>query len=250
MLILGPLISRAQEKPAGDITSGTITFEEKIKIDIKLEGVPAEMADKIPKERKSVKLLHFTPAATLFEDGKNVDDDMMMEQGEGIRVRMMGSADNKLYTNLKENKIIEQRDFMNRMFLIERSPVERNWKITGNQKVILGYPCMEATTQDTAGIKTTVWFAPGLSVKGGPANLGNLPGMVLEADINNGSRTYIAQTIDPVSEADLDLQKPKNGKKVSEKEYNELVAEKMKEMGIEGGQPGSGGAQVRIMIKN
>lgn len=238
-----------QEKSAAVITSGKITYEEKIKLEIKLEGDAARFADNFPKERKSEKVLLFTNEATLFEDGKNIREDMVAEHTEGIRIKIAGSGENKIFTDLKNNRVIEQRDFMNRIFLIEKPMQEANWKVTGNQKVILGYPCMEAFRQDTAGVKTVVWFAPSLSIKGGPAGFCNLPGMVLEADVNSGSRTYLAKSVEPVSPEELKLQKPKEGKKMTEEEYRAVVSEKMKEMGINEGQPGSGGAQMHIIIK-
>lgn len=237
-----------QEKTAGAVDSGKITYEEKIKLDIKLEGDAAQFASMLPKERKSTKVLSFTPDASLFEETKDINEEMAVDQGGGVRIRVVASGENKIYTDLKGGKILEQRDFMNRIFLIEKDFPVTGWKITGNQKVVLGYPCMEAFRQDTAGIKTTVWFAPALTVKAGPGEFSNLPGMVLEVDINEGSHTYLARTIEPVRAGDLKLQKPKDGKKVSEEEFRVVMAEKMKEMGIEEGNS-DGGTHVRIMIK-
>lgn len=242
-------ITWGQEKSAAEIKSGKITYEEKIKLEIKLEGDAARFAESIPKERKSQKVLLFTNEATLFEDGKNIPEDIATEHSEGITIKIAGSGENKIYTDLKNNKVIEQRDFMNRIFLIEKPIPEVNWKVTGNQKVILGYSCMEAFRQDTAGAETVVWFAPSLKIKGGPAEFCNLPGMVLEADINSGSRTYLAKSVEPVSPDDLKIEKPKEGKKITEDEYKAVVSAKMKEMGIDGSQPGSGGTQMHIIIK-
>lgn len=246
--LLFTLLVRGQNTAPADLKSGKIIFEEKLKIEIKLEGDAAAYADMLPKERKTEKALTFSEDASLYEVNKSVEEDMEMAQEEGMRIRMVVSGDNKIYTDLKNLKILEQRDFMNRMFLVEKPVPEMNWKVTGNQKIILGYPCMEAYKTDTAGVRTTVWFAPSLSIKGGPSEICNLPGMVLEADFNNGSRIYTAKSIESVPLKDLKLQRPKEGKPVSEKEFGDIVAAKMKEMGIENGQPGQN-VQMHIMIK-
>jgi GLPGLI family protein len=246
--MLSVLVS-GQDKAAPEIKSGKIYFEEKIKLDIKLEGDAAQMSDMFPKERKSEKILSFTNEATLFETGKDISEDMTQPQGEGVHIKMVTAGDSKIYTDLKNKKITEQRDFMNRMFLVEQEMPESDWKITGNQKIILGYPCMEAVKQDTAGAKTIVWFAPSLNIQGGPATFSNLPGMVLEVDVKDGTHTYIAKSIVPVEQGELRIKKPSDGKKVTEAEYHKIVADKMKEMGMENDNGGDG-AHVKIIIKN
>ncbi len=238
------LKSFGQEAGRAHLSSGKITFEEKVKIEIKLEGEAAALAPDLPKERTSQKLLSFNIDGSLFEELKTVDEDMTASQEGGVRVKMVIGSQSKIYTDLKNLKVIEQRDFMNRMFLIEKPVAEMNWKVTGNQKVILGYPCMEASRVDTAGAKTIVWFAPSIAVKSGPFGFCNLPGMVLEADINNGSRTYTAKSIEPVPANKLKVQRPKEGKQVTEGEFKEIVAARMKEMGVEGG-----GTQMHVIIR-
>ena len=240
-------VSSGQSHNTDALTSGKITYEEKMKLDIKIQGDAPQFAD-LPKERKAEKILTFTENATLFEDGMNKVDEEMGSHGDGnVRVRMVVSGENKIFTDLKNKIITDQKDFMNRIFLVEKKIPEPDWRITGNQKVILGYTCMEAVRQDTAGKKTAVWFAPSIAISGGPAGFCNLPGMVLEADINDGQRSLTAKSIEPVAKV-LQLQKPKEGKKVTEEEYKAIVAEKMKEMGVENG--GEGGNQVRIMIRH
>jgi len=239
-----------QEKSAAAIASGKIVYEEKIKLEIKLEGDAEQYASMLPKERKAEKVLLFTGDATLFEDSKSTGEDMAVQHGEGMVIRMVSSGDNKVYTDMKEGRVIEKRDFMNRIFLVEREMTDTKWKITGNQKVIIGYPCMEAFTLDTTGVKTAVWFAPSFGSKGGPGRLNNLPGMVLEADINDGQRTYVAISAEHVAPEVLKIEKPEGGKKVTEEEYSAIVEEKMKEMGVEEGSGGEGGSHIRIVIKN
>jgi GLPGLI family protein len=232
-------------------SSGKIIYEEKVKIEIKLEGEAAAMAANLPKERRMEKILTFNSDAMLFEDGnQNVEDDMVPQEQHGdgtMRIRMMVSGANKIYTDLSSKKIIDQRDFMNRIFLVEKDLPVTDWKISGNQKIILGYSCLEATKTDTSGIKTIAWFAPSINVSGGPAGLGSLPGMILEADINNGSRVYVSKSVQSLKPGEVKIQKPKDGRQVTEEEYRKIVAEKLKEMGVE---EGAGGNQMRVVIRH
>jgi|WetSurMetagenome_2_1015567.scaffolds.fasta_scaffold00002_7 GLPGLI family protein len=249
-LLLSCLTGIAQEKNPESITSGKVTFEEKIKIEIKLEGDAAQFAGMLPKERKTEKILSFTKDATLFEDGASMDEEMASDESDGtVKIRMMGSAENKIFTDLKDKKVIEQRDFMNRIFLVEKEMPSTSWKITGNQKNILGFTCMEAVKSDTTGNKIVAWFTPAININGGPSGLGNLPGMILEADFDGGQRTYTAKAIEPDTSGELRLKKPRDGKPVSESEFKAIVEAKMKEMGVEPGSGSGQGTHMQIVIK-
>jgi GLPGLI family protein len=234
-----------QGNSADTITSGKITYEQKVKFEFKRNGgdAPPPGMNMAPRERKSIKELLFTMDATLFEDGKATTDNMEMqpERGPGMMFGRMGREnDAKTYTDLTNNTIVEQHEFMNRFFCIEKPKTEEKWKVTGNQKAILGYQCFEAFTSDTGSVKTFVWFTPSISIKGGPAKYSNLPGMVLEVNVNNGSRTYVATSIVSVPSKKLKIERPE-GKKITEEEYKVMVDKKRKEMEQEFQQRGPGG---------
>lgn len=245
VLFLFSILTHAQ---AHQIISGKVIYEEMVKIDIRFEGDASAMASNLPKERRMEKILTFDSDEMLFEDGaSNVEDEMAAQDGHGtMRIRMVTSGENRTYISLKDNKIIDQRDFMNRIFLVEKEIPQSEWKFTGNQKMILGHNCFEATKTDTAGIRTIAWFAPSIKVSGGPAGLCNLPGMILEVDINNGSRVYIAKSIQSIDPKEIKILKPKEGKEVTDQEYRKIVAEKMKEMGVNEGD----GNQMRVIIRH
>ena len=136
---------------------------------------------------------------------------------------------------------------MTRMFLISSEIPDIEWKITGQQKMILDFPCMEATQTDTAGVVTSAWFTPSIPVQSGPAKYFNLPGLVLEVDKDNGKTQFIAKSVNFDAPDKSILKKPKDGKKVTREEFDSIVEEKMKEIGAEGGSDGS---QVIIRIKH
>ncbi len=237
-----------QEESATGQPSGKITYEEKVKIEISLEGDAAAFSEMLPKERTSVKELLYRDGLTLFRESRSTGENITMEHSEGVRIRMVGSGENVIFTDVANGIITEKRDFMNRIFIVERERPARKWKMTGNSKELLGYRCMEAVSSDTSGVMTRAWFAPEFGAKGGPGLFSDLPGMVLEAEINDGKWTFIAKSVEPLSKEEMKLEKPADGKKVTEEEYNAIVEEKMKEMGVEGGSGGNG-THMRIVIK-
>lgn len=228
---------------AQENTTGTIIYEQLVKLEIKLEGDAAQFAEMMPKERKSNKVLYFNSKASLFINGETGEDEpTAMSSAHGNVMIKMQEPDNKVYTELVSKKQLEQKEFMTRIFLIE-GEVSQQWKLTGNQKMILDFPCQEAVTEFDS-VKTIVWFTPVIPVSVGPANYGGLPGAILSVETEEDKKTITATSVD-FSELEKEvLAKPKKGKKVTREEYNKIVEEKMKEMGAEHGE----GKQVIIRM--
>jgi len=217
-------------------TEGTITYEDVMKLDIVVDGMSAEMMDKFPKDNRIGTILYFNNEASRYENHNEATDGPIEEEMGGATVKiMMSTPENIMYRDLKNQKMIEQKEFMTRNFLIESDMPKEEWKLTGNQQVILGYPCQEALKNDTSDI-IKAWFTPAIPVSTGPDAFGGLPGMVLMVDVNDGERTLTAKTVE-LAKVDPDkLQKPNKGKKVSREKYLSIVDEKTKEMGSEGGE--------------
>jgi GLPGLI family protein len=228
---------------AQENTSGKVVYERVVKLEMKLEGDAAQFANMMPKERKSQKVLYFNPETTLFENDNSVaEEDVNMQSGGANIMIRMNEPENKVFTDLATKEQIEQREFMTRTFLIG-GELQHQWKLTGNQKMVLEYPCQEAvleTEEDTV----FAWFTPVIPVSGGPGNYGGLPGLILAVGAADGKQTTTAVSVDfsPLPE-DI-LKKPDKGKKVSREEFDKIVEEKMKEMGAEG----EGGRNVMIRM--
>jgi GLPGLI family protein len=79
---------------------------------------------------------------------------------------------------------------------------------------------------DTAQV--VVWFTPAIPVSAGPDYEGQLPGLILQVDIN-GNTTYKA--IEVSQKADIAaIKEPKKGKKVTAEEFNKERDKMMAEM--------------------
>ena len=220
----------------GQNNTGKVIYDEIIKLDFIIDSLEQnpQMADIIglmPKEQHIQKVLYFTNEASLFQADKEKIEEVKPPNINGNNVEFkMDQPENKVFFDLKSKKRIEQKEFMTRKFLIETAPDKLEWKLTGNQKMILNYPCQEAILQSTEGI-ITAWFTPAIPVSTGPEGYGGLPGLILTIEVNGKQNLIItAKTIEFREIDKVLLAIPKEGKKVTEKEYEAIVAEKTKEM--------------------
>ncbi|MBK6964237.1 MAG: GLPGLI family protein [Bacteroidales bacterium] len=131
---------------------------------------------------------------------------------------------------------------MSRMFLIESAVDSISWKLTGNRREIVGYPCLEAFyMKDT--VKTIAWFTPAIPIYSGPGKYHGLPGMILEVNVDNGKRIISVASVTTGDVASLII-KPKQGKKVTREEFDKIVEEKT------GENQGEGGDVIMIKIRH
>jgi GLPGLI family protein len=168
---------------------------------------------------------------------------------------MMRRFNPPVYKDLANNRQVEENDLFGKQFLIDDVIVTRAWKVTGQQKKILDYPCISATFTDSIMGRArvvTAWFAPTIPVAIGPQGYGGLPGMILELDFDGRSNITAAevkfQTVDAAN-----IKVPEKGKKVTRAEYTKIREEKMKEMresGMFQGRPGGGPGGGQIIIRN
>ncbi len=218
---------------------GTIIYSEVIQFDIQLDDMPEEMQAMMPTENRNKTILYFNDNTSLYENYEELEAAIIDEMSEGGSVQIMISQPEVIiYRDMVNKKTIEQTEFMTRSFLIESDNTKDEWKLTGNQKEILGYPCQEAIKKGEKE-ELKVWFTPAIPVSTGPAQYANLPGLVLEISEENGSRTIIAESVQLGEIDENKIKKPKKGKKVTRAEYRRIVEEKTKEMGDDGESSGS-----------
>jgi len=234
-------------------TQGTVTYKETIKLDIQFElpeGMDEAMLAQIPNSQSSVKVLYFNETESIFKDAPEDESEGMSWNGSsgGAEVHMvMRQPESSFYLNFDEAKRIEQREFMGKIFRINGDMPSYEWKITGEQKSFEDYLLMQAVFEDSSR-KIVAWFCPQIPVSSGPDAFTQLPGFVLEVDVNDGERVIVATEI-ALGEPTEAIEKPKKGKKITQEEFEVVVAEKMKEMEAEyGGSGGEGG--MRIIIRN
>jgi GLPGLI family protein len=226
LLIAAPLFLIAQNE-------GEIRYDETIKMEIDLPEGQEHLRAMIPSERTSQKVLY---------DEETIEHNS--EDGN-VQVKMViATPDNKTYRNLETGDITTQQEFFGKKFLIKGDKTKYEWKMTTEQKKIGAYTCMKAELKDTS--RTVIaWFTPQIPTSIGPGGFGQLPGMILEIDINDGQQKITANKIE-MRKLDADeIVKPEKGKDVTREEFDKISEEKMKEMEEE-----MGGSGMRIRIGN
>jgi len=109
---------------------------------------------------------------------------------------------------------------------------EYDWEVTEEIKEIAGFKCRKAISysfspnpkepSEKIKIKITAWFSEDINFSVGPQGLDNLPGAVLEGSID-GRNFFYASSVEFNSDRIADLKKPKGGRDMKAKEFDEMV---------------------------
>ena len=243
---------------------GTVTYERTSQIQISFAGMHDGMESQIPKTRKDKFELSFSNNQSLWKAGEEENNETTDIGGEGggmqIRMVMAGSND-VLFNNFETGKRVEKREVMDKSFIIDDSIKSLKWKMTGETKTILNLPCMKATTSNirtrtqmnmdngkmerkeiTDTVNIVAWFTTSIPVSAGPAEYqGQLPGLILEMDIKDGTQIFKATSIS--EKVDVAAIKEPTGKKhYTPEEFKKERDKMMAEMNRNNG----GNRQIRI----
>jgi GLPGLI family protein len=172
---------------------------------------------------------------------------------------------------------------MGKEFLVKDSLPSLKWKMESETRVIGGYTCYKATAVKEASksdfrnlrpkdddkkaasdakndekekktnfmegldipkeITITAWYTPEIPVNQGPESYWGLPGLILE--VNDGKTIILCSKVVLNSKDKAEIKPANNGKVTTQKEYDEIVVKKMKEM-QEMGQGQGGGRSMRF----
>ncbi|MGQ0738718.1 MAG: GLPGLI family protein [Bacteroidota bacterium] len=222
------LTIQAQQK------EGKVIYDRTVKVQFSFAGMGGGMEQQVPSTRTDKFELSFGNSQSLWKQAESETDDdggsFQTEGGAQIRMVVAGSND-VVFTNLETGKKVECRELMDKNFIIDDTISKLKWKMTGETKTILNHNCMKATATRTS--KRTImnmdngvmerkevddtsniiaWFATDIPVAAGPSEFqGQLPGLILEMDIKDGTQLYKASSIS--AKADLASIKEPSGKK-------------------------------------
>jgi GLPGLI family protein len=254
-LILSIGLVQAQQK------EGTVTYERvsQMRARFNINGVENDM----PQTRKDNFELIFGNKKSLWKAIEQDDDNDHGGNADGVQIRMIVAGSNDvLFNNFETGKKVEKRELFEKTFIVDDSIRSLKWKMTGETKSIFNFTCMKATAtsivkrtmmtmndgkmdrkeiEDTSNI--VAWFTTSIPVSAGPGEYqGQLPGLILEMDIKNGTQVYRATGIS--EKADLATIKEPTGKKhYTPEEFKKERDKMMKEM-QENNQGGN--RQIRI----
>jgi GLPGLI family protein len=255
---------------AATAQQGKVLYERTVKLQFSFAGMPGGMEQQVPQSRTDKFELSFGNNQSLWkqaEEEQPEDATFSAEGGAQIRMVVAGSND-VLYTNMETGKRVEKRELFDKIFIVDDTIAKLKWKMTGETKSILNHNCMKATStriskrtmmnidngkmerkeiEDTAAI--IAWFATDIPVSAGPSEFqGQLPGLILEMDIKDGTQVYkatgIAEVVDIAS-----IKEPTGKKHFTQEEFKKERDKMMKEM-QENMPSGPGGGGHRMIIRS
>ena len=228
---------------------GKVLYERTIQMQFR-GNVPPEVANNMPRERKDKFELSFANNQSLWESVPEMDDnnDTGGDNNGGRMMMRFGGGDDLSYHNFTTGKRIDQRELSSKNYIVEDSIQKLNWKLTSETKTVLGhtvqkaiaerYGMRAAMTMENGEMKrqmlpdTTVinaWVAMDIPVPAGPEFQGQLPGLILELEMNNGRVMYKALEISAKVNTSS-IKEPKGGKHITAAEFNKERDKTFEEM--------------------
>jgi GLPGLI family protein len=222
------------------IKQGRVLYERQVKMQGRalIQGAPEN-----PEVARFLSQPRIDRFELLFGNNQSIwqkaDDEMPAEElpsGGPIRISFMGGNDDVTFVDISSGKRTDQVEVGGKKFIVEDDIKQLNWKVSEETKIILGHPCRKATAE-TVGKRprtqiingeikkeevtdttySTAWFATDIPVFAGPMYPKQLPGLILELDLDNGRMIYKA--IELTEKADVaKIKVPQKGKKVTTQE--------------------------------
>jgi GLPGLI family protein len=231
-------------------TTGKVVYERTTQMLVRFAGMNDEMERMIPKSRTDRFELIFGNNQSLWKQAEQANNDDNEMGGGGLQFRMfVAGSDDVMYCNFDAAKKVEQRELFDKKFIVEDSIRPLKWKLSDETKTILNHPCRKAmatrygkrTTMNMDNGKmerkevedtTTIiaWFTSDIPVSAGPAEYqGQLPGLILEMDINNGRQIFKALEIAAKTDV-TKIKEPTGKKRYTPDEFNKERDKMMEEM--------------------
>jgi GLPGLI family protein len=235
---------------------GEATYKTSRKLDIQLDSTQMnsdqhkQMIEMLKKQFQKTFILSFNKEESIYKE----DIALESPQPAGVEIMVVNtSGSDVLYKNLKEKRYTNQNESFSKLFLIKDKLEELDWEMTGETKFIGEYECYKATTmreeevvqsgisingdkdleKDSADpemkeVTVTAWYTPSIPINNGPQNYHGLPGLILE--VNDGTTTMICSKILINPEKKINIEEPIKGKELNQKEYDDIMDKKIKEM--------------------
>lgn len=240
--------------PAQKLKEGKVIYERIIQMQMRFEGMDEEVARRMPRSRTDNFELSFSGSTSLLHQLPNINEEANTVAGGGpgggnqqvIMFRGGPGAGGVTYHDFEAGKRLEQQEMNSKNYLITDSIRKLQWKLTGETKTILGYVARKAIAKqysmrpsvsmengkmkremrpDTSTV--VAWFTTEIPVPAGPMFQGNLPGLILELDMNNGRMVYKATEISPKPGT---IREPRGGKAITAEDFRKENEKMMEEM--------------------
>lgn len=240
-----------------------------------------QIMERMKKMFEKTFILNFDKSASIYKEEEKLD---APGQNGGARMMasFMGGG-GTYFKNIKEKQYTIDKEVFGKEFLIKDSLPNLKWVLTEETKKIGDYTCFKATAVKEASksdfrnyrrkdekkkeettntekkdekktnffeeidlpkeITVTAWYCPEIPVSQGPDEYWGLPGLIME--VNDGKTVIMCSKLVMNVKEKAEIKAPTGGDKVTQKEFDEIMIKKMKEMSEMGGQ-GRGGMQMRM----
>jgi GLPGLI family protein len=203
---------------SAQMKEGKVIYESVMQLNFQVRGGGPDMPD-LPKTMKRQYELLFGNNQSLYQALPDMQGEANQMQGPagGPQINIMRfGGDAVTYHNFEAGTTVSERELSAKTYLVEDKITKLNWKLTDESKTILGQRAVKATAErystrtimnmengtmtrkevpDTSRI--AAWFATNIPVPAGPDFQGQLPGLILELDINNGRTVITAIELSP-----------------------------------------------------
>ncbi len=164
-------------------------------------------------------VLEFSQSESLYK----AQDEMSNGARKGMNITSTIAGKNSTYyINTAEKDYFKQ---LNMDSFLRIDLLENQWEITQESKKIGNYQCFKAIAlkkarKDKPSIVITAWFTPTIPVSFGPKNFFGLPGLILEISYKKVNIRASKIILNPKEK--IVIKKPRKGKRMSHKEYEEM----------------------------
>lgn len=160
----------------------------------------SELLEDVPEDKKklimaSQELLEQHNVNFNLTGSNSYSDFRLSEQQAIATAQSKIKVSNETYANIyqkdfSDNQVKFLLHRFNKTYVVEDFFPKFDWKVKGEQKLILGYMCIKAVIDDYYGKKVEAWFAPKIPINNGPNEFSGLPGLILE--LTHGKSRYLA----------------------------------------------------------
>ena len=239
---------------SSQLKEGRIIFERTFQLPTRiLNGANPDIVAQLPKSRTDQFELLFSNNQSLWQflpDASGDGDPNTITAGGGTMVfRFAGGSNDISYFNFDKGLSVSQREIADKNYVVTDSVRKLDWKLGDESKTILNYKAFKATakristrpriTMENGEMKREIvpdtltviaWFTSDIPVSAGPAIYqGQLPGLILELEENNGQTVYKAIEVSPKVSVSK-IKEPKDGKKITQAEFEKERDKMMEEM--------------------
>lgn len=211
---------------------GKIIYNETIKLDIQIDGMDETLKEMLPESQSMKRELLFKDTESVFQnlEGEELEDINLSSDDGSFQIKIgREDTENILYKNLKEKTQVQQQGLFGKSFVVNKDLPNHKWKLTNEKVKYLEYECQKAVIEEEDKF-IVAWFTPQIPTSLGPGSYHGLPGTILMLSINDGESEFKALSVDLSELSEDAIKAPKDGKKVTEEEFEKIRIEKEKEM--------------------